>query len=189
VDRTGPARRRVGVGGGDVRRRGAAQTDGELRSRNRAFPCRSGCRLASGRVALRGIARSAPALRPCLLRALARASTVSRGWRARNIHLGGRRGTSSGCDGDRVGPGWPPRTEFVAVGDAHEVVVPRGLKVQAPEPDFEPGWEGVRAAHGTPMAAVLGANHHREGWWELIFSAIPLPGAPTVGVECSPDTN
>jgi hypothetical protein len=24
---------------------------------------------------------------------------------------------------------------------------------------------------------------------ELIFSAVPLPGAPTVGVESSPDTN
>jgi hypothetical protein len=34
------------------------------------------------------------------------------------------------------------------------------LKVQAPEP----GWEGVQAAHGIPLAAVLDANHHREGW-------------------------
>jgi hypothetical protein len=32
--------------------------------------------------------------------------------------------------------------ELVVVGDTHEVVVPCGLKVQAPEPDFEPGWEG-----------------------------------------------
>jgi hypothetical protein len=66
----------------------------------------------------------------------------------------------------RRGPGWPglpPRTEFIAVGDAHEVAVPCGLKVQAPEPDFESGWEGVRVAHGIPLAAVLGANHHREG--------------------------
>jgi hypothetical protein len=50
---------------------------------------------------------------------------------------------SSGCDGGRVGPGLPPRAEFFAVGDAHVVVVPYGLKVQAPEPDFEPGWEEV----------------------------------------------
>jgi hypothetical protein len=71
---------------------------------------------------------------------------------------------SSGCDGGRISPGLPPRSEFFAVGDAHEVAVPRGLKVQAPEPDFEPGWEGVRAAHGIPLAAVLGANYHREGW-------------------------
>jgi hypothetical protein len=49
---------------------------------------------------------------------------------------------SGGCDGGRIGPGLPPRAEFIAVGDAHEVVVPRGLKVQAPEPDFEPRWEG-----------------------------------------------
>jgi hypothetical protein len=32
--------------------------------------------------------------------------------------------------------------ELVEVGDVHEVVVPRGLKVQAPEPDFESNWEG-----------------------------------------------
>jgi hypothetical protein len=32
--------------------------------------------------------------------------------------------------------------KLVAVGDAHEVAVPRGLKVQAPELDFESGWEG-----------------------------------------------
>jgi hypothetical protein len=32
--------------------------------------------------------------------------------------------------------------KLVAVGDAHEVAIPRGLKVQAPEPDFEPDWEG-----------------------------------------------
>jgi hypothetical protein len=61
--------------------------------------------------------------------------------------------------------------KLVAVGDAHEVVVRRGLKVQAPEPDFEPGWEGVRTAHGVPLAPVLGANHHRDGWWKLIFGA------------------
>jgi hypothetical protein len=71
---------------------------------------------------------------------------------------------SSGCGGGRVGPGLLLQAKFIAVGDAHEVAVPRGLKVQAPELDFEPGWEGVRAAHGIPLAAVLGANHHREGW-------------------------
>jgi hypothetical protein len=27
-----------------------------------------------------------------------------------------------------------PRAEFLAVGEAHQVAVPRGLKVQAPEP-------------------------------------------------------
>jgi hypothetical protein len=64
--------------------------------------------------------------------------------KAHNIQLGRRRGVSSGCDGGRVGPGLPPRVEFVVVGDAHEVAVPRGLKAQAPEPDFEPGWEGTK---------------------------------------------
>jgi hypothetical protein len=32
--------------------------------------------------------------------------------------------------------------KLVTVGDAHEVAVPRGLKGQAPEPDFESDWEG-----------------------------------------------
>jgi hypothetical protein len=31
---------------------------------------------------------------------------------------------------------------LAAVGDAHEVAVPRGLKVQDPELNFELGWEG-----------------------------------------------
>jgi hypothetical protein len=53
--------------------------------------------------------------------------------------------------------------ELVEVGDAHEVAVPRGLKVQAPKPDFESGWEGVRVAYGVPLALVLGADHHRDG--------------------------
>jgi hypothetical protein len=57
-----------------------------------------------------------------------------------------------------------PQRQAVAVGDAHELAIPHGLKVQAPEPDFESGWEGVRAAYGIPLAAVFGANHHREGW-------------------------
>jgi hypothetical protein len=56
--------------------------------------------------------------------------------------------------------------EVVTVGDAHEVVVPRGLKVQFPEQDFESGWEGFRAAHGVPLGPVLGADHHRDGWWK-----------------------
>jgi hypothetical protein len=71
--------------------------------------------------------------------------------------------------------------KLVAVGDAHEVAVPRGLKVEAPEPDFEPGREGGRAAHGIPLAPVLSANHHRDGWRELIFSA-RLP--PTWRANC-----
>jgi hypothetical protein len=53
--------------------------------------------------------------------------------------------------------------ELDAVGDAHEVAVPRGLEVQTPKPDFESGWEGVRTAHGVPLAHVLSADHHRDG--------------------------
>jgi hypothetical protein len=90
---------------------------------------------------------------------------------ARGVHLGERRGVSSGRDGNRSEPGGPPRVKLVTVDDADEVAVPCGLKVQAPEPDFESGWEGVRATHGVPLAPVLGANHHRDGRWDLIFSA------------------
>jgi hypothetical protein len=32
--------------------------------------------------------------------------------------------------------------EFLTVGEAHQVAVPRGLEVQAPELHFEPGGEG-----------------------------------------------
>jgi hypothetical protein len=99
-----------------------------------------------------------------LSRALAGASAAP--WRrgARSIRAGGRWRRGDGCDSDRDRPGMPPRTEFVTVGEAHEVAVPHSLEVQAPEPDFESGWEGVRAAYGIPLAVVLGANHHREGW-------------------------
>jgi hypothetical protein len=64
--RTAPARHHVGVGGGGVRRRGAAQAEGEPRSGNRASSRRSGCRLASGRVALRGDARGLSSFCPRL---------------------------------------------------------------------------------------------------------------------------
>jgi hypothetical protein len=46
-----------------------------------------------------------------------------------------------------------PRTEFLTVGEAHQVAVPRGPKFQAPEPDFKPDrgtrcespWRGLMA--------------------------------------------
>jgi hypothetical protein len=53
--------------------------------------------------------------------------------------------------------------ELGAVGDAHEVAVPRGLEVQTPELDFESDREGVRTAHGVPLAPILGAVHQCDG--------------------------
>jgi hypothetical protein len=44
--------------------------------------------------------------------------------------------------------------KLVTVGEAHEIAVPRGLKVQATESDLESGWEGVRAAHGVDVISV-----------------------------------
>jgi hypothetical protein len=33
-------------------------------------------------------------------------------------------------------------------------------------------------------------DHHRDGWWKAdLQRELPLPGAPTVGVESNPDTN
>jgi hypothetical protein len=53
-----------------------------------------------------------------------------------------------------------PCTELLTVGEAHQVAVPRGLKVQAPEPDFKPGGEGVRISNrGTRCESP---------WWELM---------------------
>jgi hypothetical protein len=63
--------------------------------------------------------------------------------------------------------------KLVAICDAHEVATPRGLKVHASEPDFESDWKGVRSAYGVSLAPVLGADHHRDGLWKLIFSAQP----------------
>jgi hypothetical protein len=56
--------------------------------------------------------------------------------------------------------------ELGAVGDAHQVAIPRGLEIQTPKPDLESGREGVRAAHGVPLPPILGADHHRGGFWE-----------------------
>jgi hypothetical protein len=75
------------------------------------------------------------------------------------------------------------------VGEVHELVIPRGLKFYAPELDFESDWEGVRAAHSLHLGHDLGANHHRAYWWGANLSVSPLPGAPTIGAESSPDTN
>jgi hypothetical protein len=61
---------------------------------------------------------------------------------ARGVCFGGRRGVGTRPDGDRSWPGRPPWVKLVAVGDAHEVVVPRGLKVQASELDFESAGRG-----------------------------------------------
>jgi hypothetical protein len=158
------AHRRVGIGVGDVGRRGAAQTNREARSGDRALPRWGGYRCAGGRVALRGDARCMPAFRPRLSRALAGVTTMSWRQRTRSIRAGGHWCRGDACGGDWGGPGLTPRAEFLTVSEAHQVAVPRGLKVQAPEPNFESGREGVRAAHGVTLTAVLSANHHRENW-------------------------
>jgi hypothetical protein len=84
-----------------------------------------------------------PAFRPRLSRALAGARAAP--WRrwTRSVRAGGCWCHGDTCGGDRGGPGLAPRAEFLMVSEAHQVAVPCGLKVQAPEPDFEPGQEGV----------------------------------------------
>jgi hypothetical protein len=79
--------------------------------------------------------------------------------------------------------------ELVAVGDTHEVVVPCGLEIQAPEPDFESGWEGSELPMEYLWDLYLVRITIEMAGGQLIFSASPLPGAPTVGAESSPNTN
>jgi hypothetical protein len=66
-------------------------------------------------------------------------------WRrwTRSVRAGGYWCRGDARSGDRGGPGLVSRAEFLTVSEAHQVVVPRGLKVQAPEPDFESGGEGI----------------------------------------------
>jgi hypothetical protein len=99
-------------------------------------------------------------LGPRLARALAGVAAAPWHRWARIVRAGGcwRRGDA--CSGDRGEPSLAPRTEFLTVGEAHQVAVPRSLEVQAPEPDFEPSGEGVRAAHGVTSTVVLYANDH-----------------------------
>jgi hypothetical protein len=72
--------------------------------------------------------------------------------------------------------------ELVTVDDAHKVVVPRGLKVQAPEPDFESGWEGVGSElpmeYLCPLYSVRITIEMAAG--KLIFSA----QSPTWRANC-----
>jgi hypothetical protein len=63
--------------------------------------------------------------------------------------------------------------ELDAVGDAHQVAVPRGLEVQTPKLDLESGRKGDRAAHGVSLSPVLGADHHRGGCWEIDLEREP----------------
>jgi hypothetical protein len=58
-------------------------------------------------------------------------------------------GCHTECDGDRTWSGRPPRVKLVAVGDAHNVAIPRGLKVQALELNLESGWEGPNCPWST----------------------------------------
>jgi hypothetical protein len=136
------ARCRVGAGRGDVRHRSTEQSDGEARSRDRAHPRQSGHCLTRGRVALRGDARSMPALRPRLSRALAGASTAPWHRGARSVHAGGNRRRGDVCGGGRDRPSLALRAEFFTVSEAHQVAVPHSLKVQAPKRISNPAGRG-----------------------------------------------
>jgi hypothetical protein len=67
---------------------------------------------------------------------------ASRCGRDRSARQRKYRGVSDGRSGDRPRPNRSPRVELGAVGDAHQVAVPRGLEVQTPKPDLESGQEG-----------------------------------------------
>jgi hypothetical protein len=109
--------------------------------------------------------------------------------RTRNIRAGGRRCRGDACGGDWDGPGLELRTKLLTVGEAHEIAIPHGLEVQAAEPDFESVREG---GSELPMEYLWPRYSVRitieEACDEPIFSTKPLPSAPTVGAESSPDT-
>jgi hypothetical protein len=77
--------------------------------------------------------------------------------------------------------------ELGAVGDAHEVVVPRGLEVQAPEPNPTGRGSELPMEYLWVLYSVRITVERAGG--KLIFSAAPLPSTPTVGAKSSPDTN
>jgi hypothetical protein len=71
--------------------------------------------------------------------------------------------------------------ELVTVSDAHEVVIPRGLKVQAPEPNFESDWEGVELPmEYLQVPEVLieaSANIVEKAESVLVYAICPRPPA------------
>jgi hypothetical protein len=80
--------------------------------------------------------------------------------------------------------------EFLTVGEAHEVAIPCSLEVQARNRISNPAERGseLPMEYLWPWYSVR-ITIERVGD-EPIFSAMsPLPGAPTVSVESSPDTN
>jgi hypothetical protein len=135
-------RRHIGAGGRSVGCRGVVHPIGELRSGGRALP-RGRRRLAGGRVASCRGAHNPMSFHSRLARVLARTLPALGHGRTRSIRLSGCRGVSSRRGGNQAWPSRPPRVKLVTVGDAHEVAILCGLKVQAPEPDFQSGWEGV----------------------------------------------
>jgi hypothetical protein len=132
----------VGAGRRSVGCRGVAHPIGELRLGNCTLP-RGRRGLAGGRVASCRGARGPTSFHSRLARELARTPLASGCRSARSIRLSGCWSISSKRGGNRAWPSRPPRVKLVMVGDAHEVIVPCGLKVQALEPDFESGQEGV----------------------------------------------
>jgi hypothetical protein len=148
-----------------VGRRGTTQPDGDARSGDRTRSrWDGGSSRNGGRVALSGDALGLPPLGPGLARTQPRAATASRRRWARGIRARGRLRRCRACGGDQSGPGLALRAKLLTVGEAHKITVPRGLKVQVPEADFEPGWEGVRATHAVASTTVLSADHHGGSW-------------------------
>jgi hypothetical protein len=108
--------------------------------------------------------------------------------RAHDVRSGGCRGINSGRNRDQFWVCCPPCAKLVAVGNAHEVAVPRGLN-RLPNRISNPAGRGseLPMEYLWPQYSVR-ITIERAGD-EPIFSALPLPGAPTVGAESSPDTN
>jgi hypothetical protein len=82
------------------------------------------------------------ALRSRLMRTLAGATAVPWRRRTRSVRAGGCQCRGDACGGDRGGPGLASHAEFLTVSEAHQVAVPRGLKVQAPNRISNPAGRG-----------------------------------------------
>jgi hypothetical protein len=96
-----------------------------------------------------------PALRPLLTRLLAGAAAAPWHRWTHSVRTGGRWHRGDAHSGDRDGPSLPPCAEFLTVGEAHKVAVPRILKVRITIEGADDGLTfSARMPHGGHQLSV-----------------------------------
>jgi hypothetical protein len=105
---------------------------------------------------LRRGACGSTSFRLCPARVLTGAAPTSGCRRARSARRYECRGDRNGRGGVWARPSRPPRIELDTIGDAHEVVVSRGLEVQTLETDLESGRVGGLACQLSGFATAGG---------------------------------